>query len=306
MQQLLRPSASSAPKQCAVPVSLPLVQSDFDIGPYLHAQHPLYIRMLIKPEMARQWLDLYNTKNRKLSETHAMKLGCDLLEGRWVYNAEPIRFTCEGVISDGQHRLFASVESEIPIDALVVFGLHPDTIFVTDIPKVRTAADIAHLEDIPNARACCALATLLWVHETYGPSKIHLRDVRPSKPQQLEMLRKNPRIIEIASLKSTFERKVDLPPSISMYCYYLLSERDPAAAESFFNKLETGVALTQHHPVYELRKRLADNVKAKAKLDNRHLVALVFKAWNAYRKGETVYNLRWRSEGAAAEEFPTI
>lgn len=39
--------------------------------------------------------------------------------------------------------------------------------------------------------------------------------------------------------------------------------------------------------------------------EKAEVAALVVKAWNAYRTGRPVTNLRWRSGGSSPEAFPT-
>lgn len=292
--------------QRVLPTELPLVE-DFDIRPYLHHPEPVYIRALIQPEQAAEWLALYNTHNRKFSETHAIKLACDLLEQLWIYNAEPIRFTREGKIADGQHRLWASTESQKPLDVLLVFGLDPRVLYVTDINMVRTAGAIAHIDGIPNSNQCCAVGSLLHVYQHYGLERIFEPRLRPTKPKVLELLKSKPDLIEFVSGHcSKGIRAVSAPPALTIFCYYIFSGQDKSRADEFFEKLATGVNLDKGNPVYQLRTRLELNAKSKAKLDAKNILALIVKSWVAFRDGKPVYALRWRSEGAAAEEFPTI
>ena len=289
-----------------MPIKLPLVE-DFDVKPYLHHPEPVYIRALIQPEQAAEWLALYNTHNRKFSEAHAIKLGCDLLEHRWIFNAEPIRFTREAKIADGQHRLWACVESQEPLDVLLVFGLDPRVLYVTDINMVRTAGAIAHIDGIPNSNQCCAVASLLHVYQHHGLERIFEPRLRPTKPQVLELLKSKPELVEFVSAHTgKSSRSVNLPPTLAVFCHYIFSAQDATRADEFFEKLATGVNLDKGNPVYQLRTRLESNAKSKAKLDAKNTLALILKSWVAFRDGKPIYALRWRTEGSAAEPFPAI
>ncbi|MDP2620568.1 MAG: hypothetical protein Q8P46_10395, partial [Hyphomicrobiales bacterium] len=73
-------------------------------------------RCRITPELAREWLEKTNRKNRPLSELKWTAYAVDMLEGRWQYNGDAIRFGSDGVLLDGQHRLMACVEAGIPFE----------------------------------------------------------------------------------------------------------------------------------------------------------------------------------------------
>ena len=271
----------------------------------LKAAKPVRIRMLVTPDQARAWLETTNINNRPLRESDWMKIWLDILENRWKYNGEPISFGSNGALLNGQHRLKACAESDLPIDADVIFGLDPAARDTIDIGRVRTAGDIAHLDGVENSTATCAAAYLLLVHEKGGIQQLGNQRVTPSKTKVNERVRNDPRISEVAGRSSNLGRGL-ASPRVVAFCYYLFSEQRPDLADRFFSQLASGANLDKNSPVYRLRERLRTNAAGKAKLPVREIVALFFKAWIAYRNNEPVKCLRWHNSGDNPEKFPEI
>ncbi len=301
-------SPQSSPRQTSIdlsPAAATLGGSTTDnFASLLKAAQPTRLRMLVSPATAKYWLETTNVKNRPLSEMHWMKIWLDIVEGRWKYNGEPIGFGTNGTLLNGQHRLRACAESNLAIDTDVIFGLDPEAMETIDIGKVRTAANIAHLEGIENASAACAAAVLILLHENGGIQQFGNGRI-VSKTKVNERLRSDPRISEVAGHASHLGRGL-ASPRVMTFCYYIFSPQSPELAERFFDQLDSGTGLNEHNPVYLLRERLRTNSASKAKLPLAEIIALFFKAWGAYRNGKSVKCLRWSNSGRTPEKFPEI
>jgi hypothetical protein len=64
----------------------------------------------ITPRIAEAWLNA-NKSNRKMRDGVAEKYADDMKFGRWTSCPEPISFYLDGDLADGQHRLWAIVDS---------------------------------------------------------------------------------------------------------------------------------------------------------------------------------------------------
>src|SRR5699024_10642683 len=76
-------------------------------------------------------------------------------------------------------------------------------------------------------------------------------------------------------------------------------------ADYFFDRIKDGGGLEIDSPIMAII-RYGDRV-AKSLHQNPSSevwAALLIKAWNAYRSGRTVHNLRYRATGPASEDFP--
>ena len=73
----------------------------------------------ITPEMALEILTNKNFKNRPIKK-HALKRLTDAIKsGEWIVTNQGISFDPDGNLLDGQHRLHACIEANIPIDISV-------------------------------------------------------------------------------------------------------------------------------------------------------------------------------------------
>jgi hypothetical protein len=260
--------------------------------------------MQVTPEIAREWLER-NRHNRPVSDSLVISYGLDMLEGRWQYNGDAIRFDTAGNLIDGQHRLKACLEAGVPFETDVIYGLAPEAIRTIDIGKVRTAGHIAHLEGVENANLLCAIAGLIVLHSKHGIQRLKDPACQPTKTQIVEAAQNLPRMEAAAAKAGGLGRKMAAPRIIG-FCYWEFARQDPGLAERFFEELAHGLNLTSGNPVYALRERLLANRRAKAKLPPLEIIALFFKAWIAYRAGRPLHKLFWKSDGAAPEKFPNL
>lgn len=91
----------------------------------------------ITPSMASIMIS-HNIQNRHLNSATVQKYKRTMLKGNWNFEGY-ISFTDTGVLSNGQQRLNAIIESGMTYDFVVVFGMdiHADT----DTGRTRTAFD---------------------------------------------------------------------------------------------------------------------------------------------------------------------
>lgn len=76
----------------------------------------------ITPKTAEAWLNA-NKSNRALRDGVVEKYAADMKRGAWTDCPEPISFYVDGDLADGQHRLYAIIESDTTQTFPVVRGL---------------------------------------------------------------------------------------------------------------------------------------------------------------------------------------
>jgi hypothetical protein len=76
----------------------------------------------ITPKIAEAWINA-NKSNRRLRDGVVERYADDMSNGRWTSCPEPISFYEDGDLADGQHRLFAIIESDTQQIFPVVRGL---------------------------------------------------------------------------------------------------------------------------------------------------------------------------------------
>jgi hypothetical protein len=115
----------------------------------------------ITPHKAQAWLNK-NQSNRKLRTGIAERYADDMRNGKWTECPVPISFYEDGDVADGQHRLWAIIESGCTITFPVARGLSRDAGLNIDTGLGRTIVDNARIAGVEGgitaALASCARA----------------------------------------------------------------------------------------------------------------------------------------------------
>lgn len=245
----------------------------------------------ITPEDAKTLL-LLNTNNRPLIDSYVDKLAKDMTEGRWIQNGDTIRISNTGVLLDGQHRLAAIVKSGVDQTYLVASDLANDAFAVTDNGKPRTTGHVLAHEGIPHYNAVAAASMLAACWEKHGdpapsPHK------RPSRTELMGWIYANDSIIEsvgCVSRKKWCRRFIG--QGASGFCLWAFRLDDQDKSDDFFSALDEGSYLFPSSPILHLRERLIAEKGSRYKAPKRNTLALVFKAYKAFRDNREMKLLR--------------
>jgi hypothetical protein len=260
--------------------------------------------MHITPALAEQWLER-NTRNRPMNARHVDHLLADILDGFWQVNGEAIKFDTQGNLIDGQHRLAAIMKAGRAIDTMVMWNV-PDSAFETiDSGRKRQAADVLSISGVKNAALVAAAAKLLW---KYANKKVYSPEW-PTSREVAILVDGTPELVDAAADASGRKHMRSLmPSSITAWLMYETRRRDPIAAETFWERLDSGEHLASDSPVHRLRERLQDNRASKTKLYPTDVAALAVIAWNNHWKGRSTRQLKHVTspDVPASERFPVI
>ncbi len=115
----------------------------------------------VTPKMATEWLEA-NTHNRPVSDKKVRDYATAMREGKWMLNGETIIFDKNGVLADGQHRLWACITSEVAFETVVVGGVLSDAFASIDTGMKRSGKDVLHIDGMkknPKAHATAIRGT---------------------------------------------------------------------------------------------------------------------------------------------------
>jgi hypothetical protein len=111
--------------------------------------------------------------NRNVTQNRVAKMASDMRQGMWARNHQGIAFDTNGILIDGQHRLWAVVESAATVMMQVTHGLDRREAQPTiDIGGMRTLVDTCAIAGFTGIRALHA-----------GVLKAMLRGMNPVPPQ---------------------------------------------------------------------------------------------------------------------------
>lgn len=273
---------------------------------------------VVTPDVAAEYLQS-NTRNRAIKPSYLDSLVRAMREGKWVLNGQPVIFDEEGVLIDGQHRLSACVKSGASFITYVVRGVADSRAFTTiDIGKVRGAHDMASYMGSLTAnqsKDCVAAARIIRAYELtldksefLGFTKGTDRTNERHEVMAAYALSKLPMLLEcVEHIGNRFSSIA--PRSILTACAYLFATKSKDQSFEFFEMLHDGVFSSPYHPIKLLRDTMMTrdrSARKTAREQNAEIMALVFKAWAAYRKGKEVRLLRWNREGVNRERFPEL
>lgn len=256
----------------------------------------------VTPDIAQQWLAL-NRHNRSLRERQAALYAIDMQNGDWRWTGETIKFAADGSLLDGQHRLRAVVIADVTLPFLIVRGLDAEAQEDVDRGLPRKFYDVLKLRGEINSAELAALVRRVTAWE--NGYRRGLSRGAFTVAQMIRTLEAHPELRDFTRDGKRIAFGSDLTASIVAFAWWITARLDEEDAAFFFERFADGQSLVKGDPIYELRKAIRlmkENFRGSH--SETYRLAVVFKAWNAYRDGETVGQLRWRAGGAKPEAFP--
>jgi hypothetical protein len=257
----------------------------------------------INPQVARTMLATCK-RNRRVSMCRVKRLSQSRRRGEWVI-AQPIMVNCDGTLIDGQHRLRMVIHTGLPTDFLVISGFDREGTFAKlDDTGARRLKDWLEIRGEPLPEILAGVINMA-ARDEAGLMPTGSGSFILTGPEGLDFLESHPKIREsVVEAPGTVNRLA--PRTMLCFSHYKFAAKDNVLANSFFVDLVTGDKEAEGDPIYLLREKLKANRIAKTKLPRSEMLALIIKAWNAVRGGQTLKQLKWTSTGPKAEAFPEV
>lgn len=263
----------------------------------------------VTPEDARTILGL-NTRNRRLNGPRVTRYQRDMEDGTWMFTGDPIQVERGRVLANGQHRLTAQVQANVTLDWLLVEGLPPGVQGNIDKNRVRSYVDTLRILGVPRATDVGAAVNRIyrWEHSGLGA-----RRAGSEQPPEsvLESVRERLGSDVLTEAIAAGDRSASqCSPNRGILTAFWIVLNDIEGVEEdrsfFYDRLADGAQLDVNHPIYVLRKKFEEMNRSHTSLqvEERSAVALLTKAWNAYRDGQSLSTLRFRQGGASPEAMP--
>jgi hypothetical protein len=191
--------------------------------------------MTVTPTLAQKWLE-GNTHNRSLKQRKVEQYAADMKAGKWRQTHQGIAFDGENTLIDGQHRLWAVIESDATVVMLVTHGLAIDTQAVIDDHIHRTVLDQMQLAG--DAESHCgplhvaASNAMIW-----GP--MPRSSVALTRQEQMDFIKKHWTAIDaVVAMFIPAKRGISIAPVMAACCrafYHVDVESIAAFANILFN-----------------------------------------------------------------------
>lgn len=221
-----------------------------------------------------------NPDNRRLNKSKLMQYVADMREGRWDNNGEPIILSRNGEINDGQHRLQAICETDIPQMLLIGFGYSRDSRDTIDIGAPKNAGAHINMYGYARGNSISAATRHILAFENTGRSSLGA-DNAISAPVIVKRALADPKIAEAVEFTEA-HRLINCTGSVLSFVYYELAKQSPELAREFVERLSSGVGLSSNSPIYCARERLV-----RKKLPKTEVAEILLRAWNGFVTGQT-------------------
>ena len=260
-------------------------------------------KIQVTPILAQKWLK-ENVRNRKISDSKVRTYANDMISGRWKERTgELIKFSTNGKLLDGQHRLLAIVKSQKTIEFDVAYGISESVFDVLDTGKIRSTGDVFSIEGVINGSIIATSINRFLLLKKGNSSFEGNRHTMITNTLVLEEYKSREDFWQDAvswSIKNAKAFGNVIPATGIAGFYALFYEINPEIARDFFNQVCIGTNVT-NNSIVVLRNSLIRNKVASKKLKTRDINAYIIKTWNAFRTNLNYKVIKFDSEN---ESFP--
>jgi hypothetical protein len=268
----------------------------------------------ITPALAEKYLDTM-PHNRRTRQGVINNLVRAIKTDSWFPTIEPIHFDSQGRLRNGQHRMWAILESGRTLEFLIVRGATEEEIDAIDTGTKRSPGDVITLRHgTPDGDVAATVLKLLWMmEEGYLPGGGGLtgRSAHaPTNHQMAQYFLQHPKLLtSIQYVNQTPAIRTMGPKGTMTFCHYLITHAGGAQADEFWNCLAMAIYGHNNDPILRLRERLTKSKNAgtqnkRDKLTVTEMSALIIKGWNFWISNTPVQVLRWTRFGDKPEAFP--
>jgi hypothetical protein len=257
---------------------------------------------LVTPEIAKNWLDRCNTRNRPVKKSLVAKYARLMTEGLWGITPDAISFDQDGVILNGQHRLQALVQSGTEQVFTISTGWPKETYGMIDTGCQRTSRDVLQLNGYQNAASLASAVNLIIAAET--TRKFYSFASRTAEEIEIFMKEYGEEMINTLTcygkkLQNKNVTDIRLFPEAALIAMMCVLEKHGHKRQDiidFFHNVLCGENLKKGQPAFALRSRLLKNKSSIAKLKNDYICKISIKAFKASIQGKCIDQLSVRDD----------
>lgn len=260
----------------------------------------------ITPELADKWLEKNVGNFRTVDKARVSRYAKDMASGRWDITGDTIKFTDDGVVADGQHRLLGCLESGATFKTLVVWGV--SGVSNIDRGRPRTVSQWLRHLGVSNYKSVGSISRMslmhdhgLWSAKSWGCDVVTDADVIKFATDHDDAINS---AFRLSSHCVTLSRSV-VATVLFVGCGKKLAESDDIAVW-FANGLAEGSELSSLDAVLHLRNRFMTINNGNASKVSPFLSRmLITKAWNMTVNGDecsSSMSLRMRFTGPAKQK----
>jgi len=247
--------------------------------PTVRADDETYFDVMdIDPTTAAAFLDK-NTDNRPIGQNRVEAFARVMKNGGWKVNNQAIGFDVDGNLIDGQHRLWAIVESGITVRISVAYNVAKDAIKTIDRGATRSIAEVLRRDGvIPGPKRVTA-----WCN---GERQLLTNMCGKGGVEDTEAYyQRNHKAIDL--ILEVLPDKAPFKPAMVGAALVFAHKKHPAAVEAFVRGLVDGTGLDKDSPIWVARETIIGSI-GNVKGQRRPLALKILRAVQAHLRGEKV------------------
>tara|TARA_R100000388_G_scaffold35276_1_gene27421 strand:- start:47 stop:976 length:930 start_codon:yes stop_codon:yes gene_type:complete len=242
-------------------------------------------------------------KNRNISRNTVKKYAKVFKAGKWVLNGEPIIFNGNTLI-DGQHRLMACVETEVPFRVLCVYLTNDDAFRTLDQGKKRGGSDILSIAGYTNVtNIASSLAVLVKIDQDgfIAPGVGGSTRATIGNEEIEEVAKAYPGLEQSCAKAQSLYKRLRLKKSAIASLHYLLRrvegknldfEVTDSCADIFLERVFTGVNLSANTPELIYRNGLIKHMNEQSRTCTSFIIRSGIMCWNNWVQRKTMAFIR--------------
>ncbi len=246
----------------------------------------------LTPALAKELLDR-NDGNRSIRQTKFLQFACDMIDGKWAMNGEPLIVSSDGRLNDGQHRCLAVIDANASVPVAIMFGIDRETRLTVDQGGARSAGDFLGMEGVANAAAVAAIARMAIAFER-NEGRALTDSNKITSAQIRERVTRDEALGRSATFGHTegaYSRNF-IAASYIGFAHYVLSRINRDDAEEWLARVCRGDGIKLKDPAHTLREKLI----GAGRLGRDKKLKLLFQAWTFHRRGMKVAASSMNSE----------
>jgi hypothetical protein len=258
-------------------------------------KHNLNVEVVtITPEMAAEILEM-NENNRPLRKLMVKKYASDMREGRWALNGEAIQMNGTRLLN-GQHRLEACIEANVPFTTLLVRGVDSSLFSTFDQHGKRTGGDVLAIMGVKDHNVVASASRLTAAFQMFSKLKNPVAATVALAQSGFDVSRwiiDNPLMEHSARAGIRgYSNARFLVPSVLAAFHFMASKISAQQADEFLEMLVMGNNIDKGHPCLALRNSMILRAAMRSKDRPEYVLTKHIHAWNAYRRGRQLITVR--------------
>jgi len=251
----------------------------------------------VTPDMAATWLEQTNRRNRKIKESIVVRYSRDMRDDKWILTHQGIAFSPDDILLDGQHRLWAVVESGRTIAMHVWRNITDEAMMVIDSATGRSMTDILNIArrngQVTNHQVACLRAML-------GGLSAKVPRLTPAEVS--ELLQQYGKAVAFAienlpAIASTRGINTATTRGVMARAYFSVHH---VTLREFCRKLTTGIVTSDGEGVVVLLRQTLQMTGASGLANRIARYAKIERALRAYVDGENPSRIHC----VTSEQFP--